>query len=355
MPSDEVRLEVAGRRIERFVSYEIGADIYVADDAFSLEVARPEITIEPGQKCELYVNGELELTGIVDRCSRRFDKNGLTYRIEGRDLMALLVDSYCEEFKSVQGKKLSELAEMLLATVPFINRKTIEYQEDVVGKLKGKKKTVDDPLVGYMDTPQKISQIEPGMTVFEVLKNYAASRGLMFWAKPDGTFVFGRPKVEGEAVYELANLLSGRGNNIIDGEEIDDISQRYSKVVVIGQQQGSDDLEDAAAVNTRAEAVDETFPFYKPYVTTDNNDAQSPALHARFIMEQQRHEGYQLMYTVQGHSQRGRNWQINELCGVRDEDLGVDEVLLVYARTFSRSKTGGTTTKLRLGKPGVVV
>ncbi|MDR2551459.1 MAG: hypothetical protein LBD10_14810 [Desulfobulbus sp.] len=355
MSTDNVTLEVGGRRIERFLSYEINADLYIADDVFSLEVARPEVVIAPGQKCELYVNGELELTGIVDRCSRRFDKQGLTYRIEGRDLMGLLVDSYCEEFVTIQGKKLSELAQMLLKKVPFINREKIVYQEDVVGKLKGKKKTVDDPMVGYMDTPQKIGQIEPGMTVFEVLKNYAASRGLMFWAKPDGTFVFGRPKLKGEPVYELTNLKSGRGNNVLDGEENNDISRRYSKVVVIGQQQGSDDLSGPAAINTRAEAVDAEFPFYKPYVATDNNDAQSPALHARFIMEQQRHEGYQLIYTVQGHGHRGRNWQINELCRVRDEDLGVDKVFLIYGRTFRRSKTGGTITALKLGKPGVVI
>ncbi|MCL2790127.1 MAG: hypothetical protein FWD79_05730 [Desulfobulbus sp.] len=355
MPTDNICLEVAGRRIERFLSYEIDADLYVAADAFSLEVARPEITIEPGQKCELYVNGSLELTGIIDRCSRRVDKQGLTYRIEGRDLMGLLVDHYCEEFVTVQGKKLSRLAGMLLKDVPFINREAIVYQEDVVGKLKGKKKTMDDPDDGFMDTPQKLSQIQPGMTVFEVLKNYSASRGLMFFAMPDGTFVFGRPTLKGEPVYELTNRKSGQGNNVLTGEENNDISKRYGKVVVIGQQQGIGDEDDPIKINTHGEVVDPDFPFYKPYVATDNNDAQSPELHARFIMNRQLHEGYQLTYTVQGHSQRGRNWQINQLCQVQDEDLGGDKVLLIYGRTFRRSKTGGTTTTLKLGKPGVVL
>lgn len=352
--TDQVVLQVGGRRIERFLSYEIEADLYVADDAFTLEVARPETTIKRGERCELFVNGALELTGIIDRCSRRYDKRGLIYRIEGRDLMGLLVDSYCEQFVTVENKKLSDLAQMLLKTVPFINREKIEYQENIVGKLKGKKRTVDEPLIGFMDAPQRISQIEPGMTVFEVLKNYSASRGLMFWGKPDGSFVFGRPKAKGEPMFTLTCRKDGVGNNVLEGEETDDISKRYSKVTVIGQQQGQDDFSDAAEVNTQATAKDDEFPFYKPYVTQDNNDSQSPPLHARMILEQQRHEGYQLSYTVQGHAQKGKNWQINELCQVRDEVLGIDKVMLVYGRKLERSRDGGTVTRIKLGTPGLV-
>lgn len=356
MSRDSVVLQVGGKRIERFLSYTVESDLYTADDAFSLELAHPETEIKRGQRCELYVNGVLELTGIIDKCSRSYGKGGLTYTVEGRDLMGLLVDAYCEEFVSVQDYKLSQLAELLLKKIPFINRSNVEYQENVVGKLKGKTKTVDTPLIGYLDTPQKVSQIEPGMTVFEVLRNYAASRGLMFFAKPDGTFVFGRPKAGGEPSFSLTCTKSGIGNNVLDGSESDDISKRYSKVIVIGQQQGQDDfLMDAGQVTTQGEVVDKDFPFYKPFVAVDNNDSQSPALHARFLLEQQRHEGYQLSYTVQGQSQNGRNWQINELCRVKDEVLGIDGVYLIYGRTMELSRAFGTVTRLKLGTPGVVI
>lgn len=356
MPQDNVTLQVGRHRIERFTTYAVEADLYTADDAFSLELADPGVEIRPGQQVELRVNGTLELTGIIDKRSRTYGKHGsLAMRIEGRDLMGLLVDSYCEQFVSVQGKKLSELAELLLKTVPFINRKQIQYQENIIGKLKGKKKALDTPLIGYLDTPQKISQIEPGMTVFEVLRTYAASRGLMFFAHTDGTLTFGRPKTMGAPLFTLTCTKSGVGNNILEGEEIDDISQRYSRVTVIGQQQGQDDFGmDAGRINSRGVAEDKTFPFYKPYVARDNNDSQSPSLHARFIMEQQRHQGYQLHYKVQGHSQAGRNWQINELCRVRDEVLGIDGVYLIYGRSMERSRQEGTITRVKLGPPGLV-
>jgi len=356
MPLDNVILQIAGQRIERFESYTVEADLYTADDAFSMELAAPEIEITRGQRCELYVNDTLELTGILDKRSRKYGKSGsLVIRTEGRDLMGLLVDSYCEEFVSVQGQKVSELAAMLLKTVPFINRKQIQYQENIVGKLKGKKKAVDTPLVGYLDTPQKISQIEPGMTVFEVLRTYSASRGLMFYALPDGTLVFGRPNAKGEPMFTLTCTKSGIGNSVLEGEEIDDISKRYSKITVLGQQQGQEDFGmDATKITTKGVVEDKEFPFYKPFVTRDNNDSQSPALHARFLLEQQRHQGYQLHYKVQGHSQNGKNWQINELCQVHDEVLGIDGVYLIYGRTFERSRADGTITRLKLGPPGLV-
>ena len=325
-----------------------------ADDAFSLELAHPEMEIKRGQRCELYVNGHLELTGIIDKGSRKYDKSGKTLRIEGRDLMGLLVDSHCEKFADVEGMKLSDLAEMLLKTVPFINRKAIQYQENVVGKLKGSKRGGGHSLLDFEDTAQKISRIKPGMTVFETLKTYAASRGLMFFALPDGTFVFGRPKAKGEPVFSITFKKDGTGN-VKEGEEIDDISKRFSKVTVVGQQQGHENfLMETSKVQISGTATDSEFPFYKPYVKEVRHDSQSPDMHARFIMEHQRHQGYQLHYTVQGHSQKGRNWQINELCQVKDEELNIDGVYLIYGRTMEKSKTEGTITRLKLGPPGLV-
>lgn len=357
--SDSIALHIDGKRIENFLSYKVEADIYTAADAFSMELANPETMIKTGQHCELHVNEQLELTGITDRRTRTYDKGGLKLNIEGRDLAGLLVDSYCETFPTVQGKKLQELAEQLLKDIPFIKRSDIIYQDEAAqlkGKLKGKKRTVDNPMAGFVDTPQKLAHIEPGMTVFEVLKIYASSRGLMFWAMPDGKLVFGRPRAKGEPQFSIIMSRNGANNTATSVEEIDDIAKRYSRVTVIGQQQGQDDFGmSASSIHTKATAEDSEFPFRKPYVTKDNNDAQSPKLRSRFILEHQRHEGYKLSYTMPGHSQNRRNWQINELCRVKDEILGIDGVYLIYARTFELSKTGGKTTTVKLGTPGLIM
>ena len=353
---DSVELYIGGKKFEHFTRYSIDADLYQAADSFSIELSRPEERIAAGSPCQLYINGERELTGIVDRVRRGYDKRGTTVTLEGRDLMGLLVDHYCEQFTTVQGKTVKELANMLLKTVPFINRRQVYYQEEVVGKLKGKKQTVSTPLAGFLDTPQKQSQIEPGMTVFEVLSIYAGSRGLLFYGLPDGSFVFGRPNSSGPASYRLGSRLDGRGNNVKSGAETVDLSRRWSKIKVISQHQGHDaDGLDATRVNAVERLLDDSFPYYKPFVTRLNNDSQTPKLHARLLQEKQRFEGYQLEYTAAGHSQAGRNWRINELCNIEDESLPVRGDFLVFGRTFQMDKRSGSTTSLRLGLPGLVV
>lgn len=353
--SDIVTLQIGNQRIENFTSYDIEADLYQAADRFTLELANPEAPIAPGMQCKLYINNQLELTGLIDKTSRKYNKDGRALTIEGRDLLGLLTDSHAEQFVTVQGKTVKQLAEMLLTSVPFINRSQIVYQENVVGKLKGKKKTADSPLTAFLDTPQKFSQIEPGMTVFEVLAVYAASRGLMFFALPDGTLVFGRPRITGEAGFSITTSLDGKNNNVEAGEEINDISRRYSKITVVSQVQGGDDFGmDTSKINVKKTVTDAGFPFYKPLVVKLNNDSQTPELHGRMLLEKQRHDGYSLAYTASLHSQNGRNWSINELCTVNDEVLDIKRTLLIYNRRFRKNKQG-SWTDIKLGPPGLVV
>jgi len=143
-----------------------------------------------------------------------------------------------------------------------------------------------------------------------------------------------------------------RENNALEGTLVEDVSKRYSKIVVVGQQQGMDDF-DAGAINTMATVSDSTFPFYKPYVVTDQNDSRSPKLHAQMLLEKMKYEGFRLEYRVPGHSQGGVNWRINEMCRVTDEVLELEGDYLIFGRTFELTKDGAFTTLL-LGLPGMV-
>ena len=351
----DLKNKIPGIKVEHFLNYSIHADLYTPADAFHLELANPETEIKTGLVCELYINGQRELTGIIDKVTRKVNKSGVSLSVEGRDLMGLLVDSYCESWKTVTGMKLKALADMLLIKVPFINRKDVVYQQNVVGRLKGKKsKTGSSGLLAGADTAQKISQIEPGMTIFDVLKNYSLSRGMLFYCEPEGSLVFGRPLVKGAPEYALQLLADGTGNNVIESEKIEDISRRYSKVTVVGQQQRSQSTTAAAGINSASVVTDDDFPFYKPFVTQDNNDNVSPKERARMMMEKQRREGKQMIYKVGRHSQNGQNWAINKFCNIKDEKQGIDGDYLIYGRTFELSKQDGPTTTLKLGTPGLI-
>lgn len=359
--SDSVRLEVDGKSVENLLTYAIAADLYQAADAFTMELADPGVSIRGGQLCKVYVNGNLELAGLVDKVTRRYDKSGRKLTVQGRDKMGILVDSYAERFVAVEGMRLKALAEMLVAPLPFINRSDIEYQENIRGTLKrkGKKEPGGEAsLVSLLDKSQKLARIEPGKTVFEILKQYAESRGLIFflvYRDNAAKFVFGRPKAAGgDPAFSLVCRKSDpSGNNILIGEHVDDVSGRYSRIVVMGQQQGDDSLSPGQH-STYKVFTDEQAPVPKTLVVTNNNDYQSPALHARMLMEKARLSSSIFTYTVPGHSQAGNNFRINELCRVVDEELDVDGVYLIYERTFKRTLQDGTTTELTLGPPGVL-
>lgn len=360
--SDIVTLQIGNQRIENFISYDIEADLYQAADMFKLELSNPEAPVTAGMQCQLYVNGQLELTGLIDKTARKYDKGGSSLSVEGRDLLSLLVDSHVEDFVTLQNKTVKEIAEFLIyanpktgrPAIPYISRKNI-VGGAFIGKGKGKKKTGDNPFDVFLSTPQKFSQIEPGMSVFEALATYAASRGLMFFALPDGTLVFGRPKITGQPLFNVTTFLSGQGNNVESGEEINDISRRYSKITVVSQVQGLEEHgADPSKVNVKKPVYDPDFPFYKPQVVKLNHDSQTPALYGRMLLEKQKHDGYSLAYTAPLHSQSGHNWAINELCTVNDEVLNINRTLLVFNRRFRKTKQG-SWTDIKLGPPGLVV
>ena len=344
MKADQVALEVGGKRIENFTRYRIESDLFVADDAFSLTLENPDVSIEEGQRCKLYINGALELNGIIDQVKDGYKKSGTDLSVSGRDLMGLLVDSHVGTGQTDEKIELKALAEDLLKDVPFINRKSIVYG-------KGSKIKVIEAEDDWFEIEK--AQREPGKSIFETLKKHAMERGLLFWCLPDGTFVFGNPTRSGRADFSIVNRRSGRGNNALESDRTRDTSRQYSDVTVIGQQQGEDFMapED---INTTGTAKDTSFPFQKPFFTGLSQDCKDPDKYAALLMNQQRFAGFQLSYVVNGHGQNGKNWQANALCHVDDEFYQYSRKFLIYSRVFEMSEDAGQFTTLKLSKPGMV-
>lgn len=351
--SDSIALLVAGRRLEKFLAYRVEADLFCADHYFRLELTDPGFAIDPGMRCELRINDILALTGIIDRVADGDDKRGSLLQVEGRDLMGLLVDSYVEDFPDIQDITLKALAEQLLAKVPFIDRKAVRYQSGLAGSAAGGAGESASGALKALGVDRKHTHIDPGETIFHVLKRAAMSRGATFFGLPDGTFVFGRPKAGGRPPFSIVHRVDGRGNNAFRTRRVRDISRRYSTIKVVGQQQGREVL-GAGDINIEASVTDDQVPFHKPLVAVLDDDDLSPANYARLLLEMQRAEGFALTYSVPGHSQNGRNWTVNEMCRVRDTKRGIAGDYLIAGRAFELSKQDGRITELRLSLPGVL-
>jgi prophage tail gpP-like protein len=334
----EVTLNIMNQKIDTFSEYSIESDLYVADNAFSMTFGGHLNGIVEGDPCTVQVDKKTILKGIVDRITRSYDKGGRQTRIEGRDLMGIVVDSYCETFPTLKNKTLKQLAEIFLPQLADLDLKRfpVKYNNGA----------------DRQDKANRVIQIEPGSTVFDVLKDAALARGLLFYTLSDGTFVFGKPTGRGDVIFSLICKQGKNQSQILSGECTLDCSRRYSTIKVVGQQQGFDDIT-PAAVNVKATVTDSGATVLKTYVEVLNNDSESPAKRANSLLEQQRARSRQVTYKVAGHYQGKNLWDTDFLCQVDDDELNVHETMLIYSRKFTLSKESGWQTEIRLGPPGV--
>ncbi len=193
------------------------------------------------------------------------------------------------------------------------------------------------------------AQAQPRQPIFDVLKDYALGRGLLFYCRPDGTLVFGRPVNSGKALFNIVRRRDGKGNNVISSTRSRDISARYSKVTLIGQRQGGEERE-PEDISQTGSAIDPDFPFPKPFVQEAGSDVSALDKQAKLLMDKQKTESERLSCTVPGHSQNGSNWQVNARAHVLDEKRDIDEDMTITGRVFKRSKNEGTTTEIRVSR-----
>ncbi|MGD9642769.1 MAG: phage baseplate assembly protein [Elusimicrobiales bacterium] len=333
--SDKITLLVDGRELERFNSYSVDADFYLAADAFQLEVNSILPKGLAGQRVQLLVNGKRELDGVLDSPRRTWEKGKLSTKLSGRDLAGLLVDSHTDGYGDIKNVTLQGLAEKLIAKVPFIQRSDIRYNF-----------TKDTPSLTWESV-----YVEPCKSIFEVLSEKAKALGLVFYAMPDGKFFFGKANKTGKPKFHITVRQDGRGNNALFGDHMEDISKRYSDLNVISNGQGTD-AKATSQLTVAHHLADKTFPFYKPFYAIESSGGLTPARQARLIMDMQRRQGESLVYRVPGHSQGDKNWAINETCTVEDEILDLHGTYFIYGRRFVMSKEDGAYTELRLGLPG---
>lgn len=355
MKVDSIYLLIDGKKIDTFTEYEVDLDLYKVN-AFKVKLGRPGFRIRKFMEFQLYVNDRLEITGLVDKVEPGYSGSERSIDVTGRGLMGWLVDAHTEKSLSLANYDAKQLATWMLSDAPkqFFKLLKVDFAENITGRIKGKAAKTE-----LFNTAQALSQIEMGMGRFDALSQFAASRGFLFHEMPDGRFVFDRLKEDvGTAAFRLVNRLDGRGN-VLKGKLSDDGSKMYSKVTVIGQKQEYPLKPNASPkFNIEATKYDRSVPFFKPYVLKDEFGGDRPGLQAQMAIEKMRREAFQLVYDVRDHSQDGKNWTINELAHVRDEDEDfevdgkpIDLRLAITGLTFRMNESSGTTTSLRLGLP----
>jgi len=333
--TDSIVLKVGGKVFRNWLSYQVDADMYAAAGAFAFECARPDVDIAVGAACTLEINGELAMTGYIDKQVRIVDKTQHRLEYHGRDMMGAIVDWQLAISPDLSQVTLETLTQALLALVPIPRLKQVRYST-VASKAKAHEITA--------------MQRTLGQSICDALRGHAKQFGLLFMALPDGTLCYTTPRSAGSAKYKITMHNNGRGNNAKTGHLTKDLSRWYKSIQVV-----SDLPSGSVSKPTSVVMQDSCYPSIgipKLRVVTDDTELAFLDYRVKFLISQQRHQGFVAEYTVPGHTNNGKLWAINEFCDVDDEMNGLHGPFLVIGRTFSLTRTEGRTTKVRLSLPG---
>lgn len=327
MQPDQLELRVAGERLDKWVRYTVSNGLYEPEGSFELETSAL-VKTKKGDTAQIWINGVLEMTGIVDKVVRKTTRSGRTCTITGRSLGAVLVDSSVTDFASSMPTNLPALAERLIRKLPFIGTKHFEfYSGSAQARIK-----------------RDFVQATPGDSVFDVLKRAANSQGYLFWFTADGQFVFDKPATTGEPQFRIIGLPGA--TTYIEGSVTDSIEDCHSEVIVMGESQSDDGGQKYVAARVKAKS----FPFHRPLVVSWNEDEGLAKKTAELRLDSETAQATELEYTMPGHSQNGRNWDLNRFAEVDDLNNECSGIFLVVNRSFTLSREG-RRTQLRL-QPG---
>lgn len=341
MPRSELTLVIGTSAWANWASYEVTAQFETPSDGWRVEASSPTAaqvaSLPPGAVVMLLLGQTTVLRGRMDRVElRRTRSAGTTIALSGRDLAGQLVDCCPPASWSWTNLSLSALANKALQEL-------------------GIPATVDAS--AEASTPIKRVKAEPGETYWQVLDRYARQARLMLWMTPAGVLRIGRPNYTSTPVARLVLGATAGTANFTTVEEsvyVNDFTQRFSTVTVLGQCAGTDGLFGTSAAHLKGQASDADLVaagLARSLLLDVGGLRSSSAAKARAEWEvsSRRYHGLSLEYVVAGHGPSASvPWQLDTMVDVVDELAGVSDPWWLSGYRMLRDSQSGSRTALTL-------
>ncbi|MFV2030588.1 phage baseplate assembly protein [Neisseria sp. S1] len=331
-----VALRIAGKEHRNWQSYDIDSDYLIPADAFDFQLGigagETEVPDLSGESCEVVLNGQTVMTGIIGGQTHNKEKGSRDLRISGRDLAGLLVDCSAAQL-NVKGMTILDAAKKLVAPWPQIKSVVLRAEKNA--------------------TLDKID-IEPGETVWQVLTHLANSVGLHPWFEPDGTLVVGGADYSTPPVATLCWSRTDIRRNIEQITIEHNADERFSEVTFLAQSHAK--VGNSAKHDLKWVYKDPTMTLYKPktVVVADAENLEALQRQAKKQLADWRLEGLTITVIVGDHkTEAGQLWQPGQRVHLIDEEEGIDAIFFLMGRRFLLSRFNGTQTELRLKEDGV--
>lgn len=360
--SDVVSVCANGVDLKGWTDVSITAGITMAARSFSVGItfawpqAKDVLTaVNLGDRVEVKIGSETVLTGYIFATPVSYDSNSVSVSIAGRSKTADIID--CCPIASAVTKPVSSAGSPWTnaGAVPAVGS-TPQAQTPSVAQWKNKSieqiatdicKPYGVEVVAETSTGDPISQhaIESGETCFESIGRLLRVGQLFAMDDEAGRLVFTEPGAKGMASGGLE-----LGVNILSGSAQRDAAEVFSDYVVEGQHAGTDEVFGSDASHLTAEVTDSKSSRYR-LIVLPQSGAMSPGLCRQIAQFEQRRRRALLKsvsYEVVGwRDSSGQLWRPNTQVHVKDDFLGIDELLLLAEVTYSLS-SGGTIARLNL-------
>jgi len=275
--------------------------------------------ISSGDSIEIYMDGSKVLTGYIDIASPIIDQGGNLVTISGRSKAGDLVDCTPNETQSEFKKQTFTAIASALAGNFGIG---ISENTSTGGAIE---------TVNY----------EQGETCHALLKREAEKKGLLLYSDTSGNVVIDRAGTQNSGL----NFIEGE--NIINANVNIDFSKRFSKYIVRGDQQSTMELSEEDATRSQAIATDSEVRTRTLILIVDGN-ADNSVCKERAAWEATVRRGKSITYTV---SLLGWYFNINQLCTLKSNRLGVDRSDLLITRIDNSFSEQGKICNLTLMSP----
>lgn len=332
MASSQVELRIGGQVYAGWESVGVTRAMDACAGTFGLSVTDrwygqdQPWPINPGDACEVRLDGETVITGYVDMSRPSYSASSHTIEVQGRDRSADMIDCSAvhtpDEWRNID---LLKLANILAG--PF----KIAARADV-----------------SVGAPFSLVKLNQGETALEALLRYARQRKLLVMPDAKGGILLTRTGTRRAAV----DLVQGQ--NILEASGTLDWSERFSEYTVKGQSNFSIDTDGETEAHVLGKASDPGVNRYRPLVIVGDSDTNTASAKDRATWEANTRLGKATAatITVQGWRQNGAGalWQPNMLVRVRSPWLRMDGEMLIRQVTFKKDNSG-TTTQLEVASP----
>jgi len=298
------------------------------------EAAPPQKTfsllrLRPGMRVQIYLAGQLAISGFITIRQAAYDANSHAVRIEGENWPVDLQQSSVLKPEQFKGYTWEAIAKKVLQP----------YGIGLV--LKGSSPDISKPFEN--------ETVQPGESPWNFLDRLGRSRGLTLTDDAQGNLVAiatGTGEGGQDALVEGKNILRAVA-------VISDFA--HSEIQGAGQMNGTDKRWGKDAAQPAARVTNPNVMRYRPLYLLSEKVSTPEELKARLNQEVawETSAEIQANIVVQGWLQSsGKLWEPDKMVKVTSPMLMLDMELQTESVTFTQDNTSGTLTTLALMKPG---